>query len=183
MAELAQHPEYIGPLREEVEAVLANREATATSCDQMILLDSFLKECQRLHPPAASKSIQRVGTCSGDLANDGSAVSAHRVCVNALELSNGESSVLVQTAKPFRAGLEEVDAVDPITDQFRYYPQTRTHVGVPSSVIQQSNAIYTDPKAFDGFRFAKLAAAGASNTKLVDLSPEYLIFGMGVHAW
>jgi cytochrome P450 len=57
LAELAQHPQYIGPLREEVEAVLANREATVTRCDQMILLDSFLKECQRLHPPAASKAI------------------------------------------------------------------------------------------------------------------------------
>lgn len=57
LSELAQRPEYIDPLREEAEAILANREPTVASCDQMILMDSFLKECQRLHPPAASMSI------------------------------------------------------------------------------------------------------------------------------
>lgn len=40
-----------------------------------------------------------------------------------------------------------------------------------------------DPEVFDGFRFARFAAAGASGTKLVDLSPDYLVFGMDVHAW
>lgn len=58
-----------------------------------------------------------------------------------------------------------------------------THVGVPSSCIQRSSKTYTDPEVFDGFRFAKSAAAGASGTKLVDLSPDYLVFGMDVHAW
>jgi cytochrome P450 len=58
-----------------------------------------------------------------------------------------------------------------------------THVGVPSGWIQRSSKTYTDPEVFDGFRFAKAAAAGASGTKLVDLSPDYLVFGMGVHAW
>lgn len=57
LSELAQRPEYIDPLREEAKAILANREPTVASCDQMILMDSFLKECQRLHPPAASTSI------------------------------------------------------------------------------------------------------------------------------
>lgn len=56
LAELARQPEYIQPLREEVEAVLAEYGATVPACDRMILLDSFLKECQRLHPPAASMS-------------------------------------------------------------------------------------------------------------------------------
>ncbi|KAJ5389974.1 Cytochrome P450 [Penicillium cataractarum] len=132
LSELTQRPEYIDPLREEAEAILANREPTVASCDQMILMDSFLKECQRLHPPAA--------------------ISAHRVCVTELQLSNGI------TLKP------------------------GTHVGVPSGIIQHSSTVYTDPETFDGFRFAKRAATGASNTKLVDLSPEYLVFGMGVHA-
>jgi cytochrome P450 len=57
LSELAQRSEYISPLREEIEAILANGEATGASCDQMILLDSFLKECQRVHPPAAGFSI------------------------------------------------------------------------------------------------------------------------------
>lgn len=58
-----------------------------------------------------------------------------------------------------------------------------THVGVPSSWIQRSSAYYEDPETFDGYRFVKRAAAGATNTRLVDLSPDYLVFGMGVHAW
>ncbi|KAJ6092660.1 Cytochrome P450 [Penicillium sp. IBT 16267x] len=132
LAELAQRPEYIPALREEVEATISETDITVTACDKMVLLDSFLKECQRLHPPAA--------------------VSAHRVCVTAVPLSNGV------VLKP------------------------GTHVGVPSGWIQRSSKAYTDPEVFDGFRFAKSAAAGASGTKLVDLSPDYLVFGMDVHA-
>ncbi|CAI7570738.1 unnamed protein product [Penicillium manginii] len=132
LAELARQPEYIQPLRDEVEAVFANYGATVPACNQMILLDSFLKECQRLHPPAA--------------------ISAHRVCVKALEFSNG---IILKPG---------------------------THVGVPSSWIQRSSAYYEDPETFDGYRFVKRAAAGATNTSLVDLGPDYLVFGMGVHA-
>ena len=58
-----------------------------------------------------------------------------------------------------------------------------THIGVPSGSIQRSSKLYADPDVFDGFRFVKRAAAGASGTRLVDLSPDYLVFGMGVHAW
>ncbi|KAJ5289891.1 uncharacterized protein N7443_010144, partial [Penicillium atrosanguineum] len=132
LAELAQRPQYIQPLREEVESVLAEWGTTVAGCDQMILLDSFLKECQRLRPPAA--------------------VSAHRVCISELKLSNGI------VLKP------------------------GTHVGVPTGWIQRSSSSYEHPEAFDGFRFAKRAGVGASNTRLVDLSPDYLVFGMGVHA-
>ena len=53
LAELAQRPEYIPALREEVEATIAQMGITVAACDKMVLLDSFLKECQRLHPPAA----------------------------------------------------------------------------------------------------------------------------------
>jgi cytochrome P450 len=51
-----------------------------------------------------------------------------------------------------------------------------THVGVPSSAIQHSSPAYPNPEIFDEFRFAKRAAGGASNTRLVDLSPDYLFF-------
>lgn len=58
-----------------------------------------------------------------------------------------------------------------------------SHVAVPSEVIQKSGAYYEDPETFDGFRFVKRAAAGDKNSRLVDLSPDYLVFGMGAHAW
>ncbi|KAJ5735491.1 Cytochrome P450, partial [Penicillium malachiteum] len=132
LAELSRRPEYIPALREEIETIISEMGTTLPACDKMVLLDSFLKECQRLHPPAA--------------------VSAHRVCVTSLQLSNGV------VLKP------------------------GTHVGVPSGWIQRSSPSYTDPEIFDGFRFAKHRAAGTSNSKLVDLSSDYLVFGMGVHA-
>ncbi|KAK5995071.1 Cytochrome P450 monooxygenase paxQ [Cladobotryum mycophilum] len=118
LAELARRPEYLIPLREEIEAVFAQSGATVEACDKMVLLDSFLKECQRLYPPAVGITL--------------------------------------------RSG---------------------THVGVPSGLIQRSSIYYTNPDTFDGFRFVNLAAAGAKSTRLVDLSPDYLVFEMGIHAW
>jgi cytochrome P450 len=58
-----------------------------------------------------------------------------------------------------------------------------SHVAVPSGSIQRDSDYYEDPEAFDGYRFSKRATAGAKNTQLVDLSPDYLVFGMGVHSW
>ena len=59
LAELAQRPEYIPALREEVEATILQMGITVAGCDKMVLLDSFLKECQRLHPPAAGMCMSR----------------------------------------------------------------------------------------------------------------------------
>jgi cytochrome P450 monooxygenase len=51
--DLLEHPEYIAPLREEiVESLKANGGWTLAAANSMQKLDSFLKECQRLNPPA-----------------------------------------------------------------------------------------------------------------------------------
>ncbi|KAJ5287680.1 Cytochrome P450 [Penicillium angulare] len=117
LAELSRRPEYISALRAEAETILSEMGTSVAACNRMVLMDSFLKECQRLHPPAAG-----------------------------IVLKPG------------------------------------THVGVPSGWIQRSSKSYTDPEIFDGYRFVKKAAAGSQDTSLVDLSPDYLVFGMGVHA-
>ncbi|KAJ5805578.1 Cytochrome P450 [Penicillium pulvis] len=153
LAELAQRPEYIPALREEVEATSLQMGITVTACDKMVLLDSFLKECLRLHPPAA--------------------VSAHRVCIKAVPLSNGELCL---------SSITNIAFIPNHGPGLGVVLKPGTHVGVPSGWIQRSSIVYTDPEVFDGFRFARSAAAGASGTKLVDLSPEYLVFGMDVHA-
>ncbi|KGO40364.1 Cytochrome P450, E-class, group I [Penicillium expansum] len=132
LVELARRPEYIAPLREEIDRIFSGMGPTVPACDGMVLMDSFLKECQRLHPP--------------------SALSAHRVCISDLKLSNGVT---------LKQG---------------------SHVAVPSGIIQRRSEHYANPDAFDGFRFVKRAAAGAKNSRLVDLGPDYLVFGMGAHA-
>jgi hypothetical protein len=45
---LLSHPEYIEPLRQEVEAVVAQEGWTKTAMDKMHKIDSFLRETQRL---------------------------------------------------------------------------------------------------------------------------------------
>lgn len=55
MFDLAQHPEYIQPMREEVIDVLGKHGWKKTSLYNMKLIDSVLKECQRLRPVNDSK--------------------------------------------------------------------------------------------------------------------------------
>ncbi|KAJ5184992.1 Cytochrome P450 [Penicillium cf. griseofulvum] len=117
LVELARRPEYVAPLREEIDLIFSEMGPTVLACNSMVLMDSFLKECQRLHPPSARITLKQ-----------------------------------------------------------------GSHVAVPSGIIQRSSEHYANPDAFDGFRFVKRAAAGAKDSRLVDLSPAYLVFGMGAHA-
>jgi hypothetical protein len=55
MFDLAQHPEYIKPLRQEVIEVLGEQGWKKTSLYKLKLLDSVLKESQRLRPINDSK--------------------------------------------------------------------------------------------------------------------------------
>ncbi|KAH7369745.1 cytochrome P450 [Rhexocercosporidium sp. MPI-PUGE-AT-0058] len=61
--DLANHPESIAPLREELEAVLSaeNGILNQTSMTKLQKMDSFIKESQRLNPPNAL-SINRIAT-------------------------------------------------------------------------------------------------------------------------
>ena len=47
---LLSHPEYIEPLRQEVEAVVAEEGWTKAGIDKMRKIDSFLRETQRIDP-------------------------------------------------------------------------------------------------------------------------------------
>jgi hypothetical protein len=46
---LAAFPEYLEPLREEVEEIVKSEGWAKTALDQMHKLDSFIRESQRLH--------------------------------------------------------------------------------------------------------------------------------------
>lgn len=50
--DLAIRPEYIHPLREEVETILNrdDQQWTKEGLESMEKLDSFVKECQRFNP-------------------------------------------------------------------------------------------------------------------------------------
>jgi cytochrome P450 len=56
--ELANHNDHVDLLREEIRNSFEAHGYTVKACDQMIFLDSFLRETQRLHPPSSCAYIQ-----------------------------------------------------------------------------------------------------------------------------
>lgn len=55
--DLASNPEYLKPLREEVETVTKREGWTKAALDKMHKVDSFVKESQRLHPVGTRESV------------------------------------------------------------------------------------------------------------------------------
>jgi len=55
---LISHPEYIEPLRQEVEAVVAEEGWTKAGMDKMRKIDSFLRETQRIDPDGLAMSMR-----------------------------------------------------------------------------------------------------------------------------
>jgi cytochrome P450 len=58
----ARHDEYLEPLREEIRTVIAENGGTITTraLQQMVKLDSFMKESTRFHPPGATTFNRKV---------------------------------------------------------------------------------------------------------------------------
>jgi hypothetical protein len=61
---LLAHPEYLEPLREEVDAVVREDGWTKAGLDKMYKIDSFLRETQRLDGFAVSSLDSLINTPS-----------------------------------------------------------------------------------------------------------------------
>lgn len=55
MLDLCEHPEVAQSIREEVIRVIGSEGWSKTALYKLRLMDSFLKESQRVHPPNISK--------------------------------------------------------------------------------------------------------------------------------
>lgn len=75
---MAIHPEYVNPLREEIEGIVATDGWTNSALMKMVKLDSFLKESIRIHPIS-----------SGTLFSSLMAVSSLRLALTPYTFSNG----------------------------------------------------------------------------------------------
>jgi hypothetical protein len=53
LLDLASHPEYIQPLREEIETVIGAHGISKASMTKLVKVDSFLKESQRVYEAGA----------------------------------------------------------------------------------------------------------------------------------
>lgn len=170
---------------------------TVEACNQMVKLDSFLKECSRLHPPAAGMPVYVTRILFGI---------THTNLSQFLPTASVSSLLSFQMVSSFFIGYRHVFPLLNDMHLFSVFVKMRditlgcsltpyfwkflgivlragSHVGVPSGWIHRSSKTYENPDHFDGYRFVKSAAAGATNTRFTDLSPDYLVFGMGVHAW
>ena len=56
LLDVIAHPEYVQPLREEVITVIKAEGWSKTTLYKLRLMDSFLKESQRLHPSNFGRS-------------------------------------------------------------------------------------------------------------------------------
>ncbi|EFQ25960.1 uncharacterized protein GLRG_01104 [Colletotrichum graminicola M1.001] len=154
--DLLSRPEYIGPLREEIEQVIAQDGAEKDEDGQMFLskvslsklkkLDSFIKESQRMNP-----------------------------------LNFGGTSRRLQKDQTFSNGLK-LPAGTPISfPLWGVYNSSSTNTFSDAYNEGTGNA---PPTEFDGFRFARLREQPGRETKhqAATTGPDAFNFGHGPHA-
>ena len=113
LVDLCNHPGLLEPLRKEVVAVLEGEEWSKASLYKMRLMDSFLKESQRMHPPSGT--------------------TMNRVILRDTELSDG--TLLQKGTRLFIAGRFSDPALYPDPDTFDAYRflRLRTNSGRDNS--------------------------------------------------
>jgi Cytochrome P450 len=156
---LLGNPEYIEPLRQEVDAVITKEGWTKAGIDKMHKVDSFLRETQRLDEftICSLKSFSRIPGTRYWFAPCFFTVPSSRLALRPFTFSNGVT---------VPAG---------------------TLVSYPTSAIHTDERIYPNPDEFDGFRFAKLRETESysmtSRHQAASTSNENLVFGHGRHTW
>ncbi|KAL4062167.1 cytochrome P450 [Scleroderma citrinum] len=133
---LAAFPEYLKPLREEVESLVHEGGWTKWTMDNMYKLDSFMKE-------------------------------SHRLGTNITGLNM------------IRKVLKDFTFSDGRVVPKGYY------IASPPNAVHRDEELYDAANTFDPFRFARLRGQGQGGIKqrMDSSSSQYLVFGMGKHAW
>lgn len=154
LADIAAHPEIIAPLREEMISIMNQDGVLQTaSLGRMELLDSCIKESQRMKPLSIGKRIEWIICSSFQLTAD-TLASMGRIATERVTLSNGTvipkgQSILVDSSRMWDA---KVHPSSPKTwDGYRFLRMRE------------------DPMKRD-------------MAPLVSTSPDHIAFGYGVHA-
>ena len=155
---LLANPEYIEPLRQEVDAVVREEGWTKAGIDKMHKIDSFLRETQRIDNfTARSLDVFPSQVRKVDSTLCFFPVAVNRCAIRPFTFSNGVT---------VPAG---------------------TFVSVPANATHRDERIYSNPDEFDGFRFVKLCESEGDTTtsryQAVSSSTEHLPFGLGRHQW
>ena len=156
--DLASNPECMKPLREEVEEVTKREGWTKAALDQMVKVDSFVKESQRLHPAAVRELLYNVS------------------------IHNFHHFYFY-----FKVMIGRYAMADYTFSDGTFIP-AGTIVGVSSNSVHRDPQTYEDPLRFDGFRFVKMkerAALDGYPHKIFDMvttNANFVGFGQGRHA-
>ncbi|KAG6915977.1 hypothetical protein DXG01_009029 [Tephrocybe rancida] len=155
--DLAANPSFVPELREEVETVISEEGLTKVSLHKMVKLDSFIKESSRIRALGAVTMQRKVN--KDFTFSDGTVVPRGNVIAVAHSAMHHDE-----------------------VWRHRHFVEISTQ----ATVFFDNQATYTDPSVFDGFRFSKMReqqAEGFSCHQMVALTPEYIVFGYGKHAW
>lgn len=165
--DLCLHPEYIEPIRQELQTSYEDFERTGRG---LPLLDSFIKESARLTPVESSKLVSWVSSCF--------CITVFRICLLILLLVSVRRSAL----QPFSLS----DGTKVAVGEWAC---------APAGAIYKYDKYYPSPETFSGFRFVEPASlpsshAGATTavkqpkpSKLTDVDYSFLMWGTGRMAW
>lgn len=152
---LAAFPEYIQPLREEIERITAAEGLTKTSLQKMHKVDSFFKECLRME-----------GFTFGML------IAAIRGIL-----------IEVRTWLVFH----NHKALKDFTFSDGTFVPKGCYVASTSIGAHKSTHHYSNPLEFNPWRFSDMSDDSTTGEgmkqQLVNVSIDYLMFGLGRHAW
>lgn len=161
MRDICSQPGLIATLREEIEAVLAKHEGrfSTKALYEMKLLDSVMKESQRMHMLGPGKPFQKLLIT----------MSASTTFI----ISNTRKAMFHTTT---RRGIKLSDGT--------YLPP---HVFLTSASLAAAmdETNFPNPETFDPYRFLKMRQQSdeeAGKHQFVTLSKEMLAFGYGRHA-
>jgi cytochrome P450 len=155
---LLANPDYIEPLRQEVEAVIREEGWTKAGIDKMYKIDSIIRETQRIDG-LSFRSLD--------------SFPKYEMLIRSLFLS-----------RP--VALSRI-ALRPFTFSNGVTVPAGTFVAIPGTAVQTDERTHPNRDEFDGFRFAKLRErernTTASRNQTVSVSNEHLPFGLGQHTW
>ena len=154
MYHLLSHPEYIEPLRQEVEAVVAEEGWTKAGMDKMRKIDSFLRETQRTEPHGIGLLVSSRCFSAADIYF---VVMSARLALRPFTFSNGITippNTLV--ALPLCA-INMNEEIYPNPDKFDGFRYSKLSDKDGDAMVNRHQAIAT--------------------------SSDHLTFGVGRHAW
>ena len=160
--DLCAMPEYVEPLRNEMEENLAqDGTVKKTAFVKLTKLDSIMKESQRHNPLLLSK-------CSPDA----------RI-VNPKKKTKNALLTVLRPVTFERVVTEDYSLSD------GFVIPANTTIGLPTQAISMDPTLYPNPNQFDAFRFSTLREINpdkAGKAQYVASNPESMSFGFGRHA-